>query len=325
MRNNTIAILLATFIGGCSFTPLPLTRPHFSSKEQFKDYLMKGYDKDSYRLFYDDLDSPYSRLILLLKGLGYEDLQYPPFVVENGDEIAVLINPYKDKALVLSMKNPPVEITQQYEGQSQSIGFTKIKREDGTYEFIFPSGFTIDIGTLTAEWDSEKRFVCIGDYGWSSIPRSFDIPMHIYSADNSERGFTESKLTRCPEYIDIQDEKLILVEIAREQGHHILCCEIYQIGEGDTLSLKKTWTLEMPKIIFESGCFVNNVDYRSKTIIAATGRDWPYPCERYVYNFETDHLKRLMWSNDYNYILGFIEPKLLENNVQYVDLKKINR
>jgi hypothetical protein len=94
--------------------------------------------------------------------------------------------------------------------------------------------------------------------------------------------------------------------------------EIYEI-HGDQLRYVKDYYVKVPWRFAPAGYSFGEFDYQTNSLIVYALRDWPYPSDRYVYNFNENSLKKLsMWGDVF-----FIDPEILKNSAQYVDLNKL--
>lgn len=335
--------LLLVVVVGCSQSLHSDTPEKFRTKDDFLVYLMEGYLEANKSLY---LVSN-GRLKRLYNALGLEEVD--SIYTVNKGELLIL---RKDNStygtnelstLVLSADAPPkfIEAPEKLwngpcrvfryskkEGKS-CLDKEKFKRwsnppvhirlyQDDYLEFY--NGHTI-FGNTSIYMDEDARFVCyrkldkklgFGDFTYDELE-----PIYVISVDNPSIKI-QSRLQWFPESMFINNNRLYLGTITLNKALPLFHFEVFDISENNQLSYSKDYYLDVPWGFALHTAFMLHYDYQTHSQKLVVYRNFPFPSDTYFYSYGDNRIERL---TDSSFI--YINPAILENTVQYVDLDKL--
>lgn len=314
-------LLFIVFTMGCSLNYTSTPKKH-QSKEDFLNYLMNGYDKNISNLYQDDWNGKLSRLKDLHCGLGLKDVS--TFYTMNKGQWLVFeklgkLEPNESGILILSTDAPPKIIKSREELPNPSERISSLF-DSHKHGFPFSNSYLNKAG-IDAIWADDHRFLCYGEESqfYDNNGDEKFIPVDIVSI-NKPKKKTLSRLKKLPRSIIVTDNKLYLATQTYSKELPVIHFEVFDIIGEDELRYVKDYYFDPPWASTVTLCVFSNFDYQTNSQLINVWRRWPYPIPtvRYLYNYDDNSLEKAPDGT-----VEFIDPDILKNSVQYVDLEKV--
>ena len=117
----------------------------------------------------------------------------------------------------------------------------------------------------------------------------------------------------------INNNHLYLVAVTPKRTDPLLYFEVYDIMEDNELKYVKDCYVNPPFGFAISGGYIFDYDFQAHSQQLHVYRDFPLPNSDYLYNYDENRLIK-MSKKGYHI---FINPEILKNSVQYIDLDKL--
>lgn len=321
----------------------------YQSKEEFLDYIMAGYVTDIPNLYVDDWQGKNSRLKELHRGLGLENVN--TFHIMNKGQLLVFekfvnkLEPNELGTLVLSADSPPKMLRTPKElsiGQCRVFRYTNkagkqcflngLERFRSTaYDcqvdpndyFQFYNGFIIDPNSGWACLDKEGRFFCYREdsevLGYLNGDSKASERTYIIPVSHPEKKIL-SHLKNFPRSMIVNRNRLYLATQTYHKDLPVIHVEVFDILQEDELSYVKDYYFDPPWGFTASLCVFCDFDYLTNCQLINVWRKWTFGGNRYLYNYDDNSLEKAPYGH-----VNFIDPAILKNSVQYVDLEKTGK
>lgn len=351
-------ILLISFVAGCHSRYVSKTT-EFQTKEEFLDYLMEGYLKRSKTLYL--LGSNGGRLEKLYKVLGLKDCDR--IYTANKGELLIFDKYARHRSLdefytlVLSADAPPklmrspeelwdgncrVFYYSDEEGlqcldkrkfkywSSPPIHFDLNDTGDENEYLKFHNGHIIS-GRFEIYLDEDGRFLCYRKLDRQLKHGAYisheSEPTYIISVDNPKMQ-VRSRLKWFPDSMVINNDRLylgtitgrktILGTMAEKRTLPLFHFEVFDIiGDGE-LKYLKDYYVDVPWAFATHTAYMFDYDYWTHSQNFTVVRNFPFSCSEYLYSYDNNSFKEIP-----DVYCRFINPAILKNSVQYVDLEKL--
>jgi hypothetical protein len=330
-------------LNGCALQSREGNVFKFETKDEFLDYLMGGYLEGS--------DSIYlvsrGRLKTLYTALGLTDCN--SIFTVNKEELLLFrrdvakLEPNELGTLVLSADAPPKFIRspeELWDGQcrvfyhSETHGMQCLDKErfnrwsnPPIHKRLYKgdsiklsNGYTIN-GNASVYMDEDARFMCFRkldkqlEYGAYTYYDSE--PIYLISVDNPQMKL-ESRLKWFPESMVIHDNQLFLGTITLKKELSLFHFEVFDIIGRNELQYVKDYYVDVPWVSALHTAYMLSYDHQSHSQELQVYRNFPFRSDNYIYYHNGNRLERI---GDTSYV--FIDPAILKNAVQYVDLESL--
>jgi hypothetical protein len=341
-------IILTLFIIGCSAEYGSSTHNNYQSKEAFLDYIMSGYVKDTETLY----DSDCQQLKELHKALGLSEcdniytISKGKFLVFEKDQNQS--DPNEFRILVLCADVPPKlirSLEELWDGQCRVFYFSdkngmqcldknKFRKRNHPYtpsscvlsknDYIkFYNGHIID-GDNSICMDDDARFVCCQYISKVPVSRKDNNkalePVYIISVDNP-KVMVQSQLKYLPETMTINNNKLYIGTMTGDKSLPVFHFEVFDIMKNNELNCLKDYYVNPPWGFAVWDTSIWEYDYQTHSQIIRVMRDLPFRNNRYLYSYDENRFRNLPYFKTFR----FINPGILKNSVQYVDVEKFKK
>lgn len=342
------SLLLILFAVGCTSDYVSKVSHKFQTKEEFLDYLMEGYLNSNEPLY--RIDGNGGRLEKLYKSLGLSECFNGIYTVNKGE--LLIFNKYgKNRdpnefyTLVLSANAPPKLIRSWedlWNGQCRVFHYSdkdglqcldkeRFRRTDHSssmgcrlykHDYLkFYNGHVIK-GNIATKTDVDRRFVCymtINDkQDTEKKENEKSEPIYIISVDNPKMK-VQSRLESFPDSMAISNNRLYLGTITPRKALPLLHFEVFDIITENELKYIKDYYVDVPWGFAVPLAYMFDYDFQTHSQKIVVYRDFPFFNNIYLYSYDDNCFKKIP-----DGIYRFINPAILKNSVQYVDLEKVN-
>jgi len=326
-------------------------REDFESRDDFLHYVMEGYVEGTENLYLTSWKGGRIRLKKLHNALGLD--QCDDLYTINRGQLLIFeknqssLEPNELGTLVLSADNPPKLIRSPEElwdgdcrviyhsskdGEKcfdkrlyQRISAASINSSLSEGEFLeFYNGHIFDIGRMAGEIDKDMKFLCYRklekDPESGTYTHNESYPMYIISVDNPEVQ-VQSRLKYFPDSMVTNNNRLYLTTVTHKKELPVFHIEIFDISGGKIKYVKDyytnpPWAFGGPAVL---NAFMWAYDHQTNSQIVDVNRRLPLRNHKYLYSYNDDSFKEIpFWGTTV-----FIDPDILRNSVQYVDLEKL--
>ena len=321
-----LVFLIIPELGSCT---LPINKTQqFTSKQQLLEYLFEGYDEKQPFLYYDRFPWKGSRLLTLIDELGYEQYHFGLWHTSDGSSLCFSATPvlpdenHQKMRLIISAESPPRIVTVPKDAMLDMYGnivASRVKTNDGTRAIKFPNGYLLPSSKMILI-DEDYRYFCAGIQNTDSfVSNTFEDETFIYSFKKPEKPLVNAPPMERPSWMFSTDSELYLMhqDVKDKDKPHGLKVYVYKGNPLDeALILERSFDIPCPQLLFAGGLSASALDGVNKQMVVSVVKSWPYPCERFLYNFTTVRLTKLKPRPDDRFVI-FFNPEILTNTVKY--------
>lgn len=314
------------------------------TRDEFLNYLMGGYLEGS--------DSIYlvsrGRLKALYNALGLTDCD-SIYTVNKGELLLFTRNvaepgPNEPGTLVLSADAPPKFVRSPedlWDGQCrvyyysekkgmQCLDKEKFKRWSNPpiHKRLFQNDYLkfhnghVISGNTSTYMDEDARFICyrkLNKQLQSGVYTYYDSdPIYVISVDAPEKKL-KSRLEWFPGSMVIHNNQLFLGTITLRKKLPLFQFEVFDIVGENELQYVEDYYVDVPWAFALHMAYMLSYDHQTHSQELMVYRNFPFQSDNYLYSHND---KSLVKMTDSSYI--YIDPQILENTVQYIDLEKVN-